>query len=299
MSKFFILFLALCVSLTAGCAKKPKDGVVATVNSKPITMAMVDERIDKLPKYYQSFASQHKKEVVDEIVIEELLYAEAKRRKLHKDPDVKQLIDDTVRKIIVSKIVEDETKKSAPVSDDDVKVYFQDNKDKYMVQEMVRASHILTSTEDEARKAQEELNQGVDFAEVAKKYSKDLTRERGGDLGFFKKDQMIPEFEKVCFALGIGETSDIVKTRFGYHIIKLTDRKPSSYRDFKDVKEGIRSSLDRERQRDKLEEFANGLKKKAKIKVYDKYLTQEPAPGLEGIIPGETEDTAPAKETVK
>jgi len=267
MKKLYVVLVMVCVLMAFGCAKKVKEDVVATVNGKPITVTMLNEKIEKLPEYYQTFAAQHKKEIVDEMIVEELLYDEAKRRKLHNDPDMKELISDANRKILISRVIEDETKKSAPVSDDDVKDYYEQNKEKYMIPEMVRASHILTSTEEEAVKAKGELDRGADFVAVANEYSKDLTKDRGGDLGYFKKGQMIPEFENAAFNLNIGETSDVIKTRFGYHVIRLTDRKPATYRNFEEVKDTVRTSIMRDKQRQSFDEFTKTLKDKAKISI--------------------------------
>jgi len=267
MKRWFPVLVMACVVMAFGCARKVKEDVVAVVNGRPITVTMLNEKIEKLPQYYQAFAAQNKKEIVDEMIVEELLYDEAKSRKLHNDPDIKELIDDANRKILISRVIEDETKKSAPVSDDDVSSYYEQNKEKYMVPEMVRASHILTSTEEEAIKAKGELDRGADFAAVANEYSKDLTKDRGGDLGYFKKGQMIPEFENAAFNLNVGETSDVIKTRFGYHVIRLTDRKPAAYRSFEEVKDSVRTSIMRDKQRQSFDEFTKTLKDKSKISI--------------------------------
>ena len=89
----------------------------------------------------------------------------------------------------------------------------------------IRASHILVSTLDEAKTVISELEDGKDFAKLAKKYSSCPSKEQGGDLGFFSKGQMVKEFEDAAFSLKKGEISDPVKTQFGYHIIKLTEKR--------------------------------------------------------------------------
>lgn len=89
----------------------------------------------------------------------------------------------------------------------------------------VKASHILVKKRSEAEKILEELKKGANFAELAKKYSECPSRKRGGDLGWFGKGKMVPEFEKAAFSLKKGDLSDIVKTQFGYHVIKVTDTK--------------------------------------------------------------------------
>ncbi len=89
----------------------------------------------------------------------------------------------------------------------------------------IRASHILTNKHSEAEAVLEELKKGESFANMAKKHSQCPSKKKGGDLGFFGKGQMVKEFEKAAFKLKKGQTSDIIKTQFGYHIIKLTDKK--------------------------------------------------------------------------
>ena len=90
---------------------------------------------------------------------------------------------------------------------------------------MVRASHILVPTEDKAKWLYKELQKGRDFAKLAKEYSECPSKEKGGDLGFFEKGQMVKEFEDVAFRMNEGDFSKPVKTKFGYHIIKLTGKK--------------------------------------------------------------------------
>ncbi|MFA5068760.1 MAG: peptidylprolyl isomerase [Candidatus Omnitrophota bacterium] len=283
------VFVAVVMILAAlGCSRKAKDSIIASVNGRQITLKMVDEKIEKLPQYYQSFAAQHKKEIVDEMIVEELLYDEAKRRKFPQDPDTRELINDAIKKILISRVIEDETRKTDPVSDDDAGAYYEQNKEKYMIPEMVRASHILTSTEEDAEAVKTELENGADFSVVAKTYSKDLTKDRGGDLGYFKKGQMIPEFENAAFSLNVGETSGIVKTRFGYHIIRLTDRKPAAFRSFEEVKDDVTTSIIRDKQRQSFAAFTKTLKDKARIS-----LNQDMLKSIESQAPLDTTGDLP------
>ncbi len=89
----------------------------------------------------------------------------------------------------------------------------------------VKASHILVKTEDEALKLKEEISNGKDFAQAAKEVSLCPSKQNGGDLGYFTKNQMVKEFEDAAFSMEIGEVSNPVKTQFGYHLIYLTDKK--------------------------------------------------------------------------
>ena len=90
MNRFLTILLIVCVGFGFGCAKKRAKDVIATVNNKAITVAMVDEKIEKLPQYYQPFATQHKRELIEEMIIEELLFVQAKKRKLHRDPALRK-----------------------------------------------------------------------------------------------------------------------------------------------------------------------------------------------------------------
>src|SRR5690606_36379540 len=122
--------------------------------------------------------------------------------------------------------------------------YYDENKEMFeLPSPEIRASHILVDTEEEAREILSKIRGGADFEELAKMYSKDPgTKDLGGDLGFFAKGKMVPEFEEAAFALNPGEVSDVVKTEYGYHVIKVTGRRSSL--SFEDAKEDIRNNLE-------------------------------------------------------
>ncbi|RKL62529.1 peptidylprolyl isomerase [Thermoanaerobacteraceae bacterium SP2] len=154
------------------------------------------------------------------------------------------------------------------VSDEDVKKYFDSNKDMFKLPSPeIRASHILVPTEDEANKVLAEIKAGEDFAELAKKYSTDPgSKDKGGDLGYFGKGKMVPEFEKAAFALKQGEVSQPVKTQFGYHIIKVTGERTSL--SFDDVKDYIKSNLLTSKKDEEFNKFLDQWQKQSKIEKY-------------------------------
>jgi peptidyl-prolyl cis-trans isomerase D len=142
------------------------------------------------------------------------------------------------------------------VAEADVKRYYEDNIDQFSTPEQVRASHILFKTEgkDEAavRKLADEVLQkarsGADFAALAKQYSEDEgSAQNGGDLGFFGRNAMVPEFEQAAFALQPGQISDLIRTQYGFHIIKVTEKKPAVTQPFDQVKAQIEQQLKLER----------------------------------------------------
>ena len=112
-----------------------------------------------------------------------------------------------------------------PITEEEIKLYFDTNKDSLGVAEEVKASHILVATEELANEVKTKIAAGEDFADLAKQYSTDeSTKELGGNLDFFAKGDMLPEFEEVAFSLEIGQVSEPVKTDYGYHIIKIEDK---------------------------------------------------------------------------
>ncbi|WP_455663005.1 peptidylprolyl isomerase [Pradoshia sp.] len=128
--------------------------------------------------------------------------------------------------------------KDIKLTDDEVKSYYEENKKNFDTPESIEVSHILVEDEKTAQKVLDKLNAGEDFAELAKEYSTDTaTAAKGGELGFITSGEMVKEFEKAAFALKVGEISDIVKTDYGYHIIKATDHKEAKESTYEESKE--------------------------------------------------------------
>jgi peptidyl-prolyl cis-trans isomerase C len=138
-------------------------------------------------------------------------------------------------------------------------------------QEEVRARHILVDNEDEAKAIVEQIKAGGDFAAIAKEKSKDPGAAEGGDLGYFTKDQMVPEFAEVAFKMYPGQLSNPVKTQFGWHIIKVEDKRIKQPPEFDKVKNQIEAFLSRKAQT----EFVAKLRQAAKIERLDKPTEQK------------------------
>ncbi len=151
------------------------------------------------------------------------------------------------------------------VTDDEVKEIFEQNKESFATPEQVRASHILVETKEEADKIYKELQEGADFAAIAKEKNQDATKDTGGDLDFFGRGEMDPAFEEAAFKLKKGEISQPVKSSFGYHIIKLTDRKEATNPTFEEKKEEIRGQMVNQKVYQESPAYIQELKDKAKI----------------------------------
>jgi len=147
-----------------------------------------------------------------------------------------------------------------------MKKVYEDASKQITGEQEVHARHILVETEDEAKAVAEELKKGADFAELAKKKSKDPGASDGGDLGFFTKDQMVPEFSNVAFALEPGKISDPVKSQFGWHIIKVEEKRNRKAPEFEQVKAQIETYVTRKAQAD----YVTKLREAAKVERMDK-----------------------------
>ena len=178
-------------------------------------------------------------------------------------------------KLRVDTLMEGESDQ-AEVTEADARTFFNENPQHFAQPEQVQASHILrgkrgiTDAEypaelEKIKAAQARLNAGETFAEVAKDVSTCPSSAQGGDLGFFGKGQMDPAFEKAAFELEAGETSDIVKSSFGYHLIKVTDKKPASNVPFEEAKARITEHLTEQKQREFWTEYNQSLKDNATI----------------------------------
>ncbi|NLN48077.1 MAG: foldase [Clostridiales bacterium] len=130
------------------------------------------------------------------------------------------------------------------ITDEELLTYFEENKESFNVEEQVNASHILVDSEDKAKEVESKIAAGDDFAELAKEYSTDSSnKDNGGNLGFFGRGEMVPEFEDVAFSLEIGNISDPVKSDFGYHIIKVEEKKEAKEAIFEENKEQVKNTV--------------------------------------------------------
>jgi peptidyl-prolyl cis-trans isomerase C len=183
------------------------------------------------------------------------------------------------KEIVINNLLEKNVADKVKVGDDEVKKFYEDNKDKFKTEESVRASHILIGVDEKAsdedkKKAKEkaeairkQLLAGADFATLAKKDSTCPSAKQGCDLGFFTKEQMVPEFANAAFALKPGEISDVVKTKFGYHIIKLQEKKPAGIVPFDEAKGKISEYLKSQKIQKGVNEYLEKLRKDAKIEM--------------------------------
>jgi len=275
MKRIMILALLIAfIAVMAGCGNKD-NRILAKVNGEVITVKDFNDRISKLPKQYQDIVKSQKKNYLDDLIMEKLLYKEALKENIDKEKETQDIISEATKKIIIARLVEKEVEKKVRVSDEEVKKYYDEHSEEFMLPERWRASHILVDTVDEANAIKQNLAQGASFEELAKEKSKDPTRAAGGDIGYFSKGQLVPEFEEECFKLETGEVGNVVKTQFGYHIIKLTDKKNPEVQPFDSVKDMVRRELERSKKKELLDKMMSDAKGSAKILINEKVLDEE------------------------
>ena len=250
-----ILFMNLLLTLSV-----MGIDVVATVDGKDITQNDVERFVSKsIPGARYSFMnSKQKRKVIDQLVERELYIKVAKKDGIEKDPKFAVELEKAKENLILDIWMKNRLI-DIYVSDREIDKYYRENDSKFYQSASASARHILVSTESEAKEIIKKLkyssNQEDRFIELAKRHSTGPSAKNGGNLGWFSKDQMVPEFSTATFALKAGNVTHIpVQTHFGYHVIYLTDKKSAGKIEFSKVKESISNSL-------KLKKFQKGLKK--------------------------------------
>ncbi len=290
-----LVFIISCLFVLATCdlfkgSKKEEGGkdseqVVGKVNGMEIYLSDFVKKYNlkkrQEPEKYKT--EEGKKEVINELAEFQMLYRKAKDLGLDNDYQVKTMM---VRKLINEKVQPDNT-----LSEEEIEKYYNDHTPDF---EEIRASHILFKTGqgklqdmrreqknanslptleeieraqlDKAKTVLTRANAGEDFTKLANEFSEGPTNTKGGDLGYFTQGRMIKEFSDAAFALkNPGDVSDIVRTSYGYHIIKLTDRR---VREFDSIKALVRSEILKKRRDNSYKELVDGVMKDAKVTYY-------------------------------
>ncbi len=275
LATMLLAFSLFACNKPATTEQGKSDGtVLAEVNGNVITTQDFKNEADRLPPYLKPMVQspEGKKELLDSMIAREIILEQAKKDGLDKSKEVADRLEDLRKRLIVDTYLKQKVEQEAKVSDADLKKFYDENKDKFKTGEQVRASHILVKTEKEAQDILAQLKNGAKFEDLAKKYSTDATAAKGGDLGWFSKGAMVPEFDKVVFGMKEGQVSGIVKTQFGYHIIKVTGIRPAGIRSYDDVKEQIKNTLLPSKQQEIVKKILEDMKKNAKISIKEDVL---------------------------
>ncbi|MFH1400433.1 MAG: peptidylprolyl isomerase [Nanoarchaeota archaeon] len=302
------------------------EQVIVIVNGYPLTQAAIDQEYDSLPVYQRQLVT--KDQFVSQMIDDILLLQEASANGYSMtDAEVDASLDDLLarndlsmtqlseslaaqgisvdqfkeafrRRLVVTSLLNDTLLSNIDISDKDVETFYNDNLDQFIVGPQVDARHILVETEEEAQSIRDEIIAGADFGEVAAAKSIDPSAAQNlGDLGYFGKGQMVPQFEDAAFSLKVGEISDPVPTQFGWHIIEVLDRTEEAVLPLDDVREQIRQSLAMQRTQDALTLYLAQLRSKADI-IHTENIDEPQEPSMDEVIqPVEDEPLVPADDT--
>lgn len=272
MKRAILLITIVASIFVISCSKGgvQNSSVVAKVGPTNITQEDAGRELKALPDQIQRmFQGQEGTErFVDELVKKEVLYQEAKKKGLENNPEFHKKVEDFRKLTLISTLLEKEIEEKSKVTDKEIQDYYEAHKKDFTANNQVRASHILVKTEEEAKKLLDQIKKGVDFAKLAKANSIDTgSAKNGGDLGFFSRGQMVPEFERAAFGLKKGEISNPVKTQYGYHIIKVTGVKEGNIVEFDKIKQVLTQRLTAAKQKDLFDSYVNDLKKSYKVEI--------------------------------
>jgi peptidyl-prolyl cis-trans isomerase C len=278
--RMLLLVTALAsVAVTgAACAQQTSDPVVARVNGAEIRSSDIAIAEEEVGSNLPAMPPEKKQEYLVTYVSDMMLVAKAAEdKKLADDDAFKRRLAYLRNKLLMETMLHAEAKSA--VNDAAMQKVYDEAAKQMTGEKEVRARHILVESEDEAKAVVAELKKGTDFAELARLKSKDPgAANEGGDLGYFTKDQMVPEFAETAFKLDKGQLSDPVKTQFGWHVIKVEDKRDKPVPPFEQVKDQIENYVVRKAQAEVISKLRQG----AKIERLDaKGAAPAPAPAPE------------------
>ena len=239
--------------------------VVATVNGVKILRSDVEASRSQLPEQYRKLPmDQLYQPILNQLIRTKVLSAQARADKLHETEGYKRRVA-----LIAERMLEEELLKKTideKVTDEALQARYDKTSGSFPTKEEIRARHILVKTEAEADAIIKELTGGADFAKLAAEKSIGPSKANGGDLNYFSKGQMVPPFEEAAFALAKGEfTRSAVKSPFGWHVIKLEDKRQSKPPSFEESRDRLSQELSQEF----AEQLVRGLTEKAKIERFE------------------------------
>ena len=263
--------------------------VVARIGNKTITVA----DFNKILTYYDAEQRamieknpQAKPTILWQTVQGMVIAGLAREKGFDKRPEIKGQLEMITNNFLAFQYLQKEVISKVKVTEKDAKAYYDKNPDLFKSPEQVKARHILIQVpkeaSDEDKKKQKEkadevlkkVKAGEDFTKLAAEYSDDPgTKSKGGELGLFSKGSMVPAFEQVAFSLKPGEVSELVETEFGFHVIKVDEKKEAVAEPFETIKEKVTKQVLREKQEAKVTEFVEQALKKAKVMMNPAPLT--------------------------
>jgi parvulin-like peptidyl-prolyl isomerase len=259
---------------TAAAAETPSsggpdpNGVVARVNQVEITYGEFKSRLESFERERGPIPRERYGDVLRGMIQEEVLLQAAVADGLDKEAATRQRLEQARRQVLIEELIRRKVLAQVTVTDEEARKMYEDNKPLFST-ETVATSHILVKTQAEAEAVLQELQAGKEFAELAQTRSQDTgSAEKGGDLGPLRRGQTVPEFEEEAFRLKEGELSAVLKTEYGYHVLK-GGAHATVVQPFDEVKDRIRQTLLQEKQRKTFTALLAELEKRAAAEVFE------------------------------
>lgn len=255
-----LIALAALVALPLGAVTAQDDPVVAKVNGAEVRQSDLNAAEAELTGQLPPMAPEAKRDYLVTYVADLMLVAKAAEdRKLGETDDFKRKLASARTKLLMEALLGAEAK--AAVTEEAMRKVYDEAIKQMKDEEEVSARHILVESEEEAKKIAADLRKGGDFNAIAKEKSKDPgSKDNGGDLGFFSKDQMVPEFANAAFALNKGQLSEPVKSQFGWHVIRVDDKRKKQPPAYDQVKDQLESFVQRRAQAEMITKLREGAK---------------------------------------
>jgi peptidyl-prolyl cis-trans isomerase C len=252
-----ILSLTLISIIFIKSAQTQDIPIVANVNKEKISLETMIHAMNELPPEIQSqpFMSYYE-ELLERVIDIKLIAQEGKKINLEEEPSVKAAIDFVTEKVLMQAFLSKDVQKN--ISEESLKASYNNYIADETSREEIKASHILLDTQNEAVEVIKMLNNGDDFAEVAKNKSTGPSGPSGGDLGWFKRGQMVPPFENAAFSLGQNEISQKpIQTQFGWHVIKVFEKRIPQAPSYENMKNNLIQDLERKIVSKKIQDLRN------------------------------------------
>ncbi|MCX7705286.1 MAG: peptidylprolyl isomerase [bacterium] len=261
MKKVFIF--ALCLSIAFTLVAQQKDSpVILKIGKKSFTLKEFEETLNQMRIKYANLNPDMKKRLFDQFVKEKVFLTAAQDSGITLTEEQEKNIERLKTMYVITNYLTKLLGEN-PVTETEIKQEYEKNPQEYQIPEKRKLRHIIVATEEKAKEILQQLKNGASFEELANQNNTDATKQRGGDLGWGQKGIYVKEFENVAFSLKKDEISDIVKTQFGYHIIKVDEIVPAQQRSFPEVSQEIKRNLEQKR----INQFEEELKKKYKVQI--------------------------------
>lgn len=302
-----ILSLALISCLCGACPSQksvPESATILTIGTEIVTQAEFQRMLDRAKTEMDPHAPPDiealKIQVLDLLTERSIFAVEAKRRNLIPSPEeIEKMIaflkegypekdfEDSLRenglthedwkksvryKLMEDKIIQELIHPKIQIPEVEIRRHYQQYQSEFQEPEMLRARHILVSEKSQAEKIFAQLQEGVPFDSLAKKYSTSPEAERGGDLGYFPRGQYPAIFDDICFSLPVGATSRIISSEYGYHIFQILDKKPARVIPFEESRAEIELQLKGEREQELIQEWLKSMKEAVPVVINQQVL---------------------------